>query len=331
MKSRKSFWFSFLIIVCLIFASCGGKKGKSDFSQVPGVDKSGNYENVVRFSNKDKNKLRIFCPDLDVPEGSSDKSGDCIVVISPDDKVMLIDCGHPASVKYVLSILSDLNVAEIDCLVATHPHIDHIGGIAFLCKALKVKKCYYTGLSYPTQTYKNFTDAIEKFEIPLEIIRDGDSFQFGKKVKCEILWPLKGEFEYPAGYPANSTQFVNDTSVCLKMTFGSSSAVFAGDLYRSAERKLLELHKNQLKCDLAKANHHGNDTSNSLGWIKALDAKVVFAMNDVIGSMQVYKDYTKNGTTRFYHSSENGVMKFCLDGKGNVFAETQKTSWMQKN
>ena len=298
MKNKKILWLLSLLITCFLLASCTGK-------------------------------LKVYCPDLAVPEDASDKSGDCTLIVSPDNKVMLIDCGHPQSIKYTISLLTELKIKQIDCLVVSHPHIDHIGGIPALCAMVDVKKCYYTGLVYPTQTYQGFIDAMKNHNIPVEIIREGDSFSFGEKVKCDVFWPPKGEFEYPVGYPANSTQFVNDTSVCLKMNYGKASALFAGDLYRSAERKLVEKHKADLKSTFAKANHHGNDTSNSLGWIKAVDADVVYAMNDVLGSMQVYKDYTKSGHTKFYHSAENGVMRFSIDKKGHVTAKVQKTSWMQ--
>lgn len=279
---------------------------------------------------KDKSRLCIYSPDLDVPSDSEDKSGDCTVIVSPDGKVMVIDCGHPAAFRYVSKLLTDLKITKIDFLVISHPHIDHVGGIPALCALYPVGECYYSGLEYPSQYYEGFTRAMESHKIPVHIVKDGDSFMFGEKVKCDILWP-EGNFEYPDGYPENSTQFVNDTSIALKMTYGGSTALFCGDLYRSAERGLIAKHKDELRSDVAKANHHGNDTSNSLSWIKAVNPKIVYAMNDKIGSMAVYKQYTKNGVTKFYHSAENGTIKITMDDKKNYEVQTQFESWLTAN
>lgn len=316
----------FLMFFCLsALVSC--KKSKNQIEN--GIDKSGAYSKIVKKTLKDNGKIRIFCPDLDVSPEATDKSGDCTVILSPDNQVLVLDCGHPDSFKYIYSLLNDLKITKIDYLVISHPHIDHLGGVPALCAVIPVEKCYYNGLEYPTQYFESFKHVMSSRKIPLEILKDGDSFMFGEKVKVDILWP-EGDFVYPDGYPANSTQFVNDTSIALKLTFGSSTALFCGDLYRSAERELIEKHKNELSADVVKANHHGNDTSNSLSWIKAVNPKIVYAMNDVIGSMTVYQQYTKNPDVKFYHSKENGLIKITMGSKQNYNVQTQFESWMNK-
>lgn len=292
-----------------------------------GIDRTGNYRNLVKKKITDYGKVRIFCPALSVPPETPDKSGECTVIISPEGKVLVIDAGHPLAFRHILLLLKDLKINEIECLVLTHPHIDHAGGIPALCAALPVKKCYYMGLYYPTRYYEDFLRTMESHKITVKNVRAGDVIELGKYVQFKVLWPLKGEFKYPQDFPQNSTQFINDQSLCLKMLFGNSSALFCGDLYRSAERKLIGFYKDELQSQVLKTNHHGNDTSNSLSWIKTVKPEIVYASNDAIGSMSVYKNYTDAGA-EFFHSAENGLVKISMGRNGFCSVKVQKKSWM---
>ena len=50
------------------------------------------------------------------------------ILIKVEDKTILIDGGPEAASATVLNFLSEVNVTNINLLVATHPHDDHIGG-----------------------------------------------------------------------------------------------------------------------------------------------------------------------------------------------------------
>ncbi|MDO5417579.1 MAG: MBL fold metallo-hydrolase [Lachnospiraceae bacterium] len=274
----------------------------------------------------DEGKLTVCFFDLEVGPDAKDKSGDAAVLISPDGKVMLLDAGHPDAGGIVVRTLKDMGIEKIDYLVASHPHIDHIGGVPEVLENFPVEKAYRSYLTYTTQTYQNYVEALETHEIDTESLKTGDSFSFGSQVQVEVLGPEE-EIVYPDGFPENSTQFINDHSLVLKFTYGESTALFCGDLYRSAEREYLEKYGDKLQADLVKANHHGKDTSNSKKWIKTVHAKVVGAMGDEVGSMNVYNDYVKEGAE--YHMTVNdGFIKIRMDDAGNYEVIDQKDSWM---
>ena len=63
--------------------------------------------------------------------------GDSTLIESPDGKTMLIDGGEPDT--GVVQYLQGLNIRQIDVMVATHPHQDHIGGLVQVLNALPVK------------------------------------------------------------------------------------------------------------------------------------------------------------------------------------------------
>ncbi|MFA6845153.1 MAG: MBL fold metallo-hydrolase [Sphaerochaetaceae bacterium] len=291
-------------------------------------------QKVDRFSSlcdrsEEKGKVTMYFVDLDVPKGSKDKSGDSTIIISPDGKVMLLDCGHPDAAKDVIKVLQTLDIKKIDIFVNSHPHIDHLGAFPQIAELFDIGEVYRSTVEYKSSVYyRDFVSAIESHKIPVRYIKDGDSFMLGSSVRVDVLGP-KAEIVYPSGYPDNSTQFLNDESVVLQLTYGDSKMLFSGDLYRGGEREVLDSHKDILASDVAKANHHGNDTSNQLGWIKAVRPQVVVAMNDTMGSMTVLHNYVKYGAT-FYHTLYNGLIKVQVDEHHKVNVQTQYDSWVEK-
>ncbi len=272
-------------------------------------------------------KLTFFFIDLDVPKGSPDKSGDATLVVAPGGESMLIDCGHPASGSDVLRLLEALGLERIDIFVNSHPHIDHLGSFSQIAERVDIGKVYRTRLEYDTQYTRAFTETIDRKAIPVAYLADGDSFDLGDQVHVEVLGPSQGDINPPQG--KLDTAYINNSSMVLRFEFGESVAIFGGDLYRSGEQAVLEKYPKLLKADLAKANHHGNDTSNILAWVKATRPEVVVAMNDLMGSMSVYNSYIKRGS-RFYHTNFNGLVRVQLGKDHDIEVRPEYDSWPEK-
>ncbi|MCI6673160.1 MAG: MBL fold metallo-hydrolase [Spirochaetaceae bacterium] len=305
-------------LVLLLLLLCGALWGAT-----AEVDR---YADLTRSSATD-GKVVFYFIDLDVPKDSPDKSGDATLVVAPDGATMLIDCGHPASGRDVVDLLHALGLTRIDVFVNSHPHIDHLGAFPEVADAVDIGQVFRTRLEYHTRYTRAFADTVEKKRIPLGYLADGDAFDLGGQVHVEVLGPAQGDINPPPGQL--DTACINNSSMVLRITYGDSVALFAGDLYRSGEQEVLEKHPDKLKADLAKADHHGIDTSNILPWVKAVRPTVVVAMNDVMGSMSVYKSYLKRGAT-FYHTNFNGLVKVEMGKNHDLAVETQYDSWVEK-
>lgn len=105
----------------------------------------------------------------------SGSSGNCSYVESDNAKV-LIDCG--ASCKRTIEALASLNVdaSELDGILITHEHQDHVNGLSVLCKKYNVpvyiNKKTFLGLKKPIPEGCNrFFTTDSKFEVnDLEVI-----------------------------------------------------------------------------------------------------------------------------------------------------------------
>ncbi|MDY0290480.1 MAG: MBL fold metallo-hydrolase [Sphaerochaeta sp.] len=274
----------------------------------------------------EQGKLCIYFLDLAVDEEATDKSGDATILIAPQGEVMLIDSGHPQCGEQVIEALNRLGVERIDLYVASHPHIDHIGSFPQIAQAFPISKVYRSSLVYDSSHYHTFIQTIAQKGLDVETLSEGDSFLFGKDIEVKIYNPSE-PITYPQNYPANSTQFVNNQSVGMRLSYGDSSAWFGGDLYMVQERALTTKYGDELQSDVAKANHHGGDTSNSLRWIKTLQPKIVVAMHDDLDSMTVYNNYKKYGA-EYHLTLLDGAVRVVMDDRKNYLVTDTKDSWM---
>lgn len=106
-----------------------------------------------------------FCP---LASGSK---GNCIYFGSPQKKI-LIDAG--ISAKHTLLRLKEINVdlKDIDAILITHPHIDHIQGLKML--AYKMKIPVFANYETAREIVDTFHDC-PKFKI----FSTGETFEFG--------------------------------------------------------------------------------------------------------------------------------------------------------
>ena len=74
-------------------------------------------------------------------------NGDSILIVSPTGKNVLLDAGDTSRGKNVADALKRNNIQQLDYLIVTHPHPDHMGGTAEVFKATKVLNVIDNGQS----------------------------------------------------------------------------------------------------------------------------------------------------------------------------------------
>jgi competence protein ComEC len=167
--------------------------------------------------------------------------GDAVVIRAPEGQTAMIDAGRGVPLRF----LQQMGVEEIDLLVATHPHADHIGGIDDVLTARPVRFYMDNGQPHTTATYERLMATLQRLEgvtyleaVPREISLGSASI--------EVL-PL---------LPPESTDH-NNRSVGLVLRFGAFSAFLSGD---SEELELTHFLQQGSVPDvtLLKAPHHGS-------------------------------------------------------------------------
>lgn len=257
------------------------------------------------------------------PQVAEDKPGDCLILTSPDGKIMVLDAGHPLATEYVTRALDALGVSRIDYLVASHPHIDHIGGFPALVEKYEIGALYTSPLTYDASSYyQAYVSAFSEKGIEHIVLSEGDTLMFGEQVTVQVFNP-PAEIAYPKDYPKGATQFINNQSLALKFTFGESTALLAGDLYTGGEQAVAARWGDALDCDIMKANHHGAGTSSSLVWRKAVSPQITFMTSDTLEDLNIAKKFIK-GEQKLYHTLMDGSVKVSTTGDGVYTVLTEK-------
>ncbi len=148
--------------------------------------------------------------------------GDSILVQFPNGQTMLVDAGTSDHGATVVNYLRARGVNNIDVLVGTHPHEDHIGGMPAVLNAVKVAKVWDSGFNHGSPVQRNYLLLIKEKNIPLEKVGAGYTAQFGT-ARAEVLAPKR------------FVDNVNDNSLVIRLTYGNISYLLAGDMEK-AER-----------------------------------------------------------------------------------------------
>jgi competence protein ComEC len=238
--------------------------------------------------------------------------GDSIFIYC-DGSTMLIDAGTNTAGPTVLNYLKAYNITELNYLVATHPHDDHIGGMPDVIKNIKIDKMIMTRVTTNTKTYENLLDAISNKGLRITEAKPGNSFQLGG-AECIIFAPN-------ASY-AN----LNDSSIVIKLTYKGKSFLFTGDATEASEADMLKKGYD-LKADVLKVGHHGSSSATSPAFLKAVNpqyAVISVGLGNPYGHpAKTSLDKLNNAKVKVYRTDENGAVIFSYDGK-NLKVTTEK-------
>ena len=175
------------------------------------------------------------------------------ILIRQGEVNALIDAGERGDGDDILAFLRNHGVEKLDLVVATHPHADHIGGMADVINGIPVDTfvmSYMPEEETPTSsTYLNMLTALDEKNVAVDEAKPGRVYTLGT-AQLTVLAPLTESDE------------ANNISVVTRLTFGDRSFLFMGDAETAVEKQLLS-DGVSLAADVIKVGHHGSSTSSS--------------------------------------------------------------------
>ena len=187
--------------------------------------------------------------------------GDSSIIITPDDKVVMIDSGSDENL--ILNYLQNLGISHIDLLIATHAHADHITGMDKIIAKYKPRAFMDPGISHTSLTYIRMINAIEKYDI-----------KYYQSTARKIQLGLMDFSVLPSASPKIYVSELNNNSVVIKLEYNNFSCLFTGDIERVRENQLVKISSSNLESDIIKIPHHGSSTSSTQAFIKKVNPKV---------------------------------------------------------
>lgn len=233
---------------------------------------------------------------------------DCALLYT-QGHAMLIDAGNVEDSSLIVSYLLDLGIQELDCVVATHAHEDHAGGMAGILAVFPVETVYVTTTTYASQCYDDFMHYVDQQRLEPRIPSPGDTYALGDAT-VTFLGPIKSYAE------------TNDTSLVCRVDYGDRSFLFTGDMELEAEGDLLEAGAN-LQADVLKLGHHGSSTSTGPEFFARVnpDWGIIScgAGNTYGHPNQETLDLLAATQTPYYRTDEVGTVIATTDGETIVF------------
>lgn len=171
-------------------------------------------------------------------------------------QTLLLDGGNVEDSRLVVSYLLEHGVEELDYVVNTHPHEDHVGGLDGVLAVFPVGAVYGTTTTYASQCYDTFLHYVDQQGLTLQRPEVGAQLSLGDAM-VTFLGPCRTYAE------------TNNTSLVLRVDYGETSFLFTGDMEQDAEADLLASGV-CLEADVLKVGHHGSSTSTSEDFLDAV-------------------------------------------------------------
>lgn len=213
--------------------------------------------------------------------------GDATLLIHPDVTV-LIDTGR-FDRDDVVRLLRARGVERIDLLVITHPHADHIGQFDRVMAAFDVDEVWWSGATTTTRTFERALVALETSDARYEEPRAGASVRLGP-LDIDVLAPGAGD----------RLSDLNDSSIALRISFGTFAFVVTGDAESGSESRMLARVADRLPAQVLRLGHHGSRTSTTAAFLAAVAPEVAV--------------YSAGASNRYGHPHEETVTRVTSAG-----------------
>lgn len=248
----------------------------------------------------------LFVAFLDVGQGDS------VFLRSPNGKTMLVDGGPDGSFDAIDRYLVSLGVAGLDVVIASHLHADHIGGLIQVVDTYPIGDFYYPPFDADSDTYANLLDALSESQaVPHSPLAGKDTL---------IPWDDAVEVRVLAPYDTIYKDF-NDTSYMVRVKYGNTAVLLAGDTTEVGEKLALKAQPNHLfRADVLKVAHHGSSDGTFEPFLEAVSPAIAVIScgknNDYGHPDQALLDRLSDRGITVYRTDQDGTVAMLLDGTG---------------
>jgi len=290
MKSKRKFykkiWFWVVSSICFFILL--GSYYNVNSKEIPDIK-----TNISEFSDNEE----IYIHFIDVGQA------DCIFIDAGDTDI-LIDAGNKADSELVVNYLKNLKTDDIELIIATHPHEDHIGGMVSIINNFNIDLILKPGISsIETKTSENFEKAIEQYNISNKIPSFEEQFIYGDLIITILSDRNKIYTE------------TNDFSIVCRIDYLNNSFIFTGDAESPVEHDIIKSNIN-LKADVLKIGHHGGATSTTALFLKKISPQYAIIS---VGNNNMYGHPDNIIVNRL---QLNGIETYRTDLNGTIIVQS---------
>ena len=256
-------------------------------------------ENNNKQEEVDKN---IYVKFIDVGQADS------CVIVTPNNDVILIDAGEKKDASEIIPELDKYEFEDIDLMILSHPHADHIGGAETLIDTYDVNEVLMCNYPATSKLFNSLLDCLTDKSIKTSQATVGMNYTIDG-VNIEIIAVDTNEKDN------------NNSSIVCKVSYGEIDMLFTGDAESQTEEVILS-NNFDIDCEILKVGHHGSETSTSEEFLDAVSPSLCVIS---VGEGNSYKHPSEETLLRFkdrnisyYRTDEIGSIELEIDGTNIV-------------
>ncbi len=228
-------------------------------------------------------------------------------------KAILVDSGEVGAAQTVINYIKNLGIDELNCVLVTHPHTDHMGAMTKILYEFKIDDLIMPEIPeeiIPTnKTYEKFLTAVSDNAGNVIAAKPGETYSYGE-MTLEIFAPL------------SDYDNLNDMSAVSRISYGDTSVMVTGDATTTVEKDLLK--KNiDYSATVLNVGHHGSKTSSSEAWLRAVNPKYA------VICCGVNNDYGHPHSVITKRLEEFGIKYFETDLLGTIVFESDSKNFIK--
>ncbi|MEP7360594.1 MAG: ComEC/Rec2 family competence protein [Chloroflexota bacterium] len=245
--------------------------------------------------------------------------GDAILLQGPDGGRMLIDTGpDPDRLLSLLDQRIPTWDRRLDAVVLTHPHEDHVAGLALLLTRYRIGEVIEDGMLGPGPSDAAYRQALAEQGKTTRIAHAGDRLWLDG-ARLDVDWPLAGSVPRE---PPDTGKGINNASLVIELHFGTRDMLFPGDAEEEIDPQLLAAGLAQRlgpQLDVLKVAHHGSRTATTQALLDALHPRIA------VISVGADNDYGHPAPETLARLEGSGAQVFRTDLDGSVEITTDGT------
>lgn len=271
-----------------------------DFLHDNGIYTTTSEAQVIPSIDPEGNELAVHY--IDVGQGDA-------TLLQTSAGAVLIDCGSKEYGDDILAYIEGEGITELEYLIFTHPHEDHMGCAPAVLRGITVKNVIMNDRTSTTNYFEKTLDAIEELGINV-ILAEPDEIITVGALQLRILGPQSSKY---------SGDDTNNSSIIIHAIYGNRAFLFTGDAEREAEAELVETYGGTLKSDVFAAGHHGSSTSNTQGLLdECAPSHVVISCGEGNSYNHPHEEAVQrfeNAGAQIHRTDKDGTVIFITDGE----------------
>lgn len=239
--------------------------------------------------------------------------GDSALVVTPQGNYILIDGGGKLNdskwigEKVLLPYLQSRGVKELDLVICSHPHDDHISGLLTAIDNLGTEALMTADVFAEVELQKQLENKAALAGAKIIYVAAGERYLVEENIYLTIFAPYKGQ-----SYDEDSA---NDGSLVAKLSYHEIDFLFTGDL---EGENLDALSEQPVDAEVLKVPHHGSRSSFDADFYVQVAPQVVVISvgkdNSYGHPASVVTDYFQQKSIPIYRTDLHGGISFFSDG-----------------